>query len=243
MKVKGKNVFMCYLDLLGVRHTESFSSQYFNEHPHRYNLFGLSKMLSDYSVDNAAIEITDKENDLPAIKTPFIAHFGGDFAVVHKVASDNVSFVWKGANQVLTVAKFIESWTGIVLLAESSEKSIEPDYKEHRKVALLNLLKRIALFSACGLLILLAFFYHITHSITHPSASLRTGLFSYSSFGFAQDMVILLLNLSGLYISWLLLQKQLHIQSQYADKICSLFKQKDCNNVLERISLLITIVS
>ena len=27
--------------------------------------------------------------------------------------------------------------------------------------------------------------------------------------------------------------KQIHIQSQYADKICSLFKKSDCNNILE----------
>ena len=36
-----------------------------------------------------------------------------------------------------------------------------------------------------------------------------------------------------MYIGYLLLQKQLHIESRYADKICSLFKQKDCNNILE----------
>ena len=36
-----------------------------------------------------------------------------------------------------------------------------------------------------------------------------------------------------MYISWLLLQKQMHVESRQADKICSLFKQKDCNNVLE----------
>jgi uncharacterized membrane protein len=46
-------------------------------------------------------------------------------------------------------------------------------------------------------------------------------------------MLVLLFNLFGIYISSLLAQKQLHIQSEYVDKICSLFKQSDCNNVLE----------
>jgi hypothetical protein len=41
------------------------------------------------------------------------------------------------------------------------------------------------------------------------------------------------INLAGMYISWLLLLKQMKIESRYADKICSLFKQNDCNNVLE----------
>ena len=58
-------------------------------------------------------------------------------------------------------------------------------------------------------------------------------LFSYSFNQLISYSVILLLNLFGVYISYLLVLKQLHIQSQYADKICSLFSKSDCNNVLE----------
>ena len=57
---KSRNIFVTLLDLLGVRHTESFSDKYFNEHPHKFNLYGLSKMLSDYKVRNAATQIEDK---------------------------------------------------------------------------------------------------------------------------------------------------------------------------------------
>ena len=62
--------------------------------------------------------------------------------IVHEVTDEKVSFLWKGANHDLPVAKFIEAWDGVVLLARSSKKSIEPDYKEHRKTELLNLLKK-----------------------------------------------------------------------------------------------------
>ena len=209
-----KNTFVSFLEQLEVKHTQSFSDDYFSEHPHKDNLFGLSKMLSDYGVKNAAIRIPDKENNIAEIETPFIAQFGGSFVAVHEVKPDNVSFFWKGANHVLEVAKFIEGWTGLVLLAETSEKSIEPDYQIHRKTETLNLLKKIALFSAIGLIIALAYINNKYHS--HLGGSL-----------------LILINLAGMYISWLLLLKQMRIQSQYADKICSLFKQKDCNNVLE----------
>jgi len=57
---KTQNILTAFLGLLGVRHTVSFSEQTFNEHPHRYNLFGLSKMLSDYGVRSGGIEIPDK---------------------------------------------------------------------------------------------------------------------------------------------------------------------------------------
>ena len=100
MGTKEKNVFISFLSLLGVRHTDTFSGQYFNEHPHKYNLYGLSKMLSDYGVKNGAIRIPDKESDVSKIETPFIAQFGGDFVTVHKVEQDRVSFFWK-ANEIV----------------------------------------------------------------------------------------------------------------------------------------------
>jgi len=166
MRPKGTNSFVNFLDLLKVKHTKDFSDRYFNEHPHKYNLFGLSKMLSDYGVENVATRIEDKERDIAAIETPFIAHFGGDFVVVCQVESEKVSFIWRGIDHVLAVSEFIESWSGVVLLAESSEKSIEPDYKEHRKSERLNFLKKTALFAACGLILLLALINQLfSHSV------------------------------------------------------------------------------
>ena len=126
-KVKGNNVFVTFLELLKVKHTQEFSDRYFNEHPHKYNLFGISKMLSDYGIENVATRIEDKENVLPKIECPFVAHFGGDFAVVYKVTPNEVSFLWNGNEHTLSVTEFIAAWSGVVLLAETSEKSIEPN--------------------------------------------------------------------------------------------------------------------
>lgn len=209
-----QNTFVTFLDLLEIKHTQSFSNQYFNEHPHKNNLFGLSKMLSDYGVDNAATCISDKEKDITEIQTPFIAQFSGDFIAVHEVEPDNVSFIWKGKNHVLQITKFIEAWTGIVLLAESSEKSIEPEYGKHRQAEKTSHLKKITFLAACGLIAVLAFVQRV----------------HYYNVGIS---ILLLINFAGLYVSWLLLLKQMHVESQYADKICSLFKQKDCNSILE----------
>jgi hypothetical protein len=56
MKNKGQNILDTFLELLKVKHTKDFTGKLFNEHPHKYNLFGLSKMFSDfwYSFFNAA---------------------------------------------------------------------------------------------------------------------------------------------------------------------------------------------
>jgi hypothetical protein len=64
-----KNTFVAFLELLEVKHTKLFSEQYFNEHPHKYNLYGLSKMLTDYGIENAATRIADKENNITEIET------------------------------------------------------------------------------------------------------------------------------------------------------------------------------
>ena len=209
-----KNILNTFLDLIEVKHTESFTDQYFNEHPHKYNLFGLSKILFDYGVENEAIRIPDKEKNIFNIITPFIAQYGGDFVAVHKIDNEQVSFIWKGIDHVLSAAKFVEGWTGIVLFAKVSEKSGEPDYKEHKKTETLNFLKRFAFISSLCLIALFAYIYKSYY--TNLGVSL-----------------LLSVNLAGMYIGWLLLLKQMRIQSQYADKICSLFKQKDCNNILE----------
>ena len=57
-----KNTFVTFLDFSEVKYTKTFSDQYFNEHPHKYN-FLLSKMFSNYVIENAVTRIKDKEKN------------------------------------------------------------------------------------------------------------------------------------------------------------------------------------
>lgn len=211
---KSQNVFITFLKLLNVKHTKSFSTKYYNEHPHKYNLFGLSKMLSDYGVENAGTKIKDKENDLFNIETPFVAFTGNDFVTVYKVSSENVSYIWNGKDISISPTEFIQQWTGIVLLAETNENSIEPIYKENRKKERFGFFQKILLLAS----VLLTFI------LIYISKSL------YSDIGLTFSLIV---NFIGVYIGYLLVQKQMHIHSEYGDKICSLFKQGDCNDILE----------
>ncbi|MDR2057869.1 MAG: thioredoxin domain-containing protein [Dysgonamonadaceae bacterium] len=214
MRLRAGNVFVSLLDLLKVKHTGKFADRYFNEHPHKYNLFGISKMLSDYGIENAGTKIVDKEKDIFNIECPFVAHFGNEFVVVHKIEQDKVHYIWNGKNMSVPVDEFIKAWTGIILLAETTKYSIEPDYKERREKEQLYFAQKFLLFSAVCLLLSIAYFTH--------SLFTNTGL-----------TLLLLTDLAGVYISYLLILKQLDIQSKYADKICSLFGKNDCNTVLE----------
>ncbi|MDR0863759.1 MAG: hypothetical protein LBO74_02350, partial [Candidatus Symbiothrix sp.] len=153
---KSNNVFTSFLELLKVKHTKEFSTKYFNEHPHKYNLFGLSKMLSDYGIANAGTKIADKQTDLFNIELPFIAHLGSEFVVVYKIDTDKVHYLWNGKNTSIPVDDFFQAWTGIILLAEPTPDSVEPEYKEHWKKELLNSIQNYLLLFSGSLLLVLA---------------------------------------------------------------------------------------
>ena len=59
------------------------------------------------------------------------------------------------------------------------------------------------------------------------------GSWEHHLFSSVTDGFLLFINLAGAGVSFLLLLKQGKVQSEYTDKICSLFKQGDCNSVLE----------
>ena len=209
------NILSSFLELLNVKHTKSFTNKHFNEHPHKYNLYGLSAMLSDYGVENAATEVEDKENDIFNIELPFIAHTGSDFVVVHKIDNDHVSYWWNGKKKItIPVSQFIKTWSGVVLLAEPTSNAKEPDYFGNRKKELFTVVQKGVL-AIAGVLIF---------GLAYVNQELFTDL------GIS---LLLFVNLLGIYICYLLVLKSVRVHSQYADKICSLFSKRDCNNVLE----------
>ncbi|WP_313381739.1 vitamin K epoxide reductase family protein [Proteiniphilum saccharofermentans] len=209
----GDNIFITFLRLTGVKYTDSFSRQYFNEHPHKYNLFGLSSMLSDYGIENAGIKISDK-NEIRSIEPPFIAHTGNDFAIVETIDKDNIRFIEGNKRIKIPFDEFLKMWTGYTLIAEPDKTSKEPDYEIHFRKELFSNLLKIVLLSIT--LFLFAFAFISNRSYLH-----------------LEIILLMILSLGGIYISYLLVLKQLHIQSNYADKLCSLFKYNDCNNILE----------
>lgn len=209
-----RNVLSAFLQEMGVRHTITFANKLYNEHPHKYNLFGLSRMLSDYNVANSGVRIEDKDGDLLSLDVPFIAQFGGDFVTVYRIDRDKVHYIWKSKEIKVSVEEFKESWSGVVLIAEPDEDSIEPEYKENKQKELFGIIQNYLLLLVIGIFALSVFVL----GELYKSAGLT---------------ISLIINTIGIYISYLLILKQVHVQSDSADKICSLFKQSDCNNVLE----------
>ena len=211
-----KNIFVMFLKMLNVKYTNNFSNKYFEEHPYKNSLYGLSKMLTDYGVENVALRFDQKENSqVLALQTPFVAHTHSDFILVYRVTPSSVYYYWNGKTISITLEQFVKIWSGVVLLAEvDKENSIEPDYHDHLRKTLyenaLDILLKIVLF-------LLFFVVYVQKELY---VDYKLNLF-------------LIINMLGIFVSSLLLSKQIYRHSQYGDKICTLFKQSDCNNILD----------
>lgn len=199
-------------ELHAVPFTRKYADKLFAEHPHRHNLYGLSDMLSIYKIQNAGVQVENK--DLSELVLPFVAHVSNDFVVVKRLSVNAVDYIWRDKQISVPVNEFKRLWTGIALIAEPGTFSEEPEYKKHRKEVFIGLLQRIGLLAILTFLLLLECFEH------HLFSSM-TGI------------LLLLFNLVGVGVTFLLLLKQGKVQSEYTDKICSLFKQGDCNSVLE----------
>ena len=212
-KKKNDNIFSLFLNILNIKYTEDFSSRYYNEHPYKECLYGLKCMLTDYKIGAKGYRIETIEEFLQ-LPLPVIAQTGNGLVIVINTDNDHISYYWEGMLIKNTYEEFRETWTGVVLVAETDEESIEPGYPENRKKELLYSSVRIGFIGICGLLfVLLLYNSHIWESVG--------------------SLILLALNVIGAYTSYLLLKKQLKIYSQYADKICSMFKKSDCNSVLE----------
>jgi len=198
---------------MNVKHTNSFTYKNFNEHPYKYSLYGISSILDDYGIDNKGLRLTNKEDILNAPE-PFIAHIGNDFIIVKKVSTHGIEFVYNNNIINLPFDEFLKSFTGIILIAETNNNSIEPNYKENKKKSIFQTVIIASFLASILFLFLNAFINNQIHS--------NIGLTS-----------LLVVNLIGVYIGYLLILKQLDIHGSYEDKICSLFKYHDCNNILE----------
>lgn len=207
-------IFTNFLKTLKVKHTQEYSNRVYNEHPYKDSLYAISHLLSMYNIPNNGIKVSS--NDIELIETPFVAYVLNDFIIVKEISKekDYAIYIWRNKELKTSIANFLRIYQGIVLIAEPNEQSREVDYREHKKRSFFYSLEK-GILLAIGLLIPLVFIIRNKY---------------WESFSI---LSLLVLNVIGIFICYLLLNKQVYKNNDYADKICSLFHQKDCNNVLQ----------
>ena len=204
-------IFTDFLSCLGVRHTVGFSNRQFGLMPFQ-SLFGLKKLLESYGVCSVGIELGDvsRISDLPV---PFIAQTTKGFVIVRAVTGDAVSYLTQSVAETAPRDVVETALTGKVLVAQPQPDACEPDYGAHRFTGLANKAKKWVLAGVCLLLFVYAF--------------VTNGLYERVS-----TALLTLINIAGIYITWLLVQKSAHIKNRHADAVCSVVEAGGCDDVL-----------
>lgn len=221
-----KNLFLQLCEALHIPHTRSCTNRLFEEHPYKYTLFGLHRMLAEYGVESEGMRFADKEEALLTLQAPFVVQVANDLAVVTEITETDVAYTWYDKTLRVSHEVFLSQWSGVTLLVAPSPEAGEPDYEAHRRAERVLRLKR---WGAAGSMAVILVCLLIRQALHAPSPSLNLSSSYFPLFHFS----LFTLNLTGLYLSYLLLLRQLKISSTTADRLCNLLRHSTCTDVLE----------
>lgn len=206
------NLLGDFLEQLGVKHTADYSARQFAAMPFK-SLFGFSKVLDSYGIDNEALRIDDK-SEITLLPVPFLAHTPVGFVIVTDVDKNAISYITQGVSETMPLDEFQKAWSGNVLMAYPDEKSIEPDYAIHARDRFITKAKTGVLIAGAVALTVYLF--------------IANGLYLSVS-----TWLIAAIDILGLWLTYMLVQKSVRIKNSAADKVCGVLQSGGCDSVLE----------
>ena len=206
------NLLGDFLEQLGVKHTADYSARQFAAMPFK-SLFGISKVLDSYGIGNEALRIDDK-SEITLLPVPFLAHTPAGFVIVTDVDKNAISYITQGVSETMPLGEFQKAWSGNVLMAYPNEKSIEPDYAIHTRDRFITKAKTGVLIAGAVALTVYLF--------------IANGLYLSVS-----TWLIAAIDILGLWLTYMLVQKSVRIKNSAADKVCGVLQAGGCDNVLE----------
>lgn len=201
-----------FLGALGVPYTVSYTSERAGNMPFK-TLFGLSKLLQEYGIESEGYLLRDKE-EIVKLTPPFIAETEEGFTIVTGLENGKVSYLTQGVEEVVPLSDFMQVWDGNVMLSFPAPDAKEPFYERHSRIEMLMKAKRWVLFTSVTILML----YLVVVN----------GIWRHMS-----TVFMLLIDIAGLYITYLLLQKSLSIHNPAADRFCSVLEAGGCDSILK----------
>ncbi len=224
MEAKGHSILSDWLELLGVSHTPEYSDMRFEGMPFK-SLFGLQQLLKEYGVESEGFRLKDKR-DMLRLDTPFIASTPGGLVIVSRLTekceggetgngvNGTVEYLTQGVLEQMPVDKFMSVCDGKVFCAYPAPESKEPDYAVHRRNEVMTHLRDIGLLT--GVFVLAVYLF------------ISNGIWRHVS-----TVLVMLLDICGLALTYMLVQKSLKIKNRAADKVCEVLQEGGCDTVLE----------
>ncbi len=220
-----RNILCRYLSALHVPHTDTGVRKVYEENPNRRSMIGIVEMLQEYGIPARARHFDTAHPEELAMPVPCIVVYNDSFVIVTSVSDGMVTCEDEKKQYTVALSDFLKNWNGVALRGYPDASSGEPGYRSNVRKHDISKIKSILYIAAIVVLFL---------GIVSASNVVLTW------WGF----IALLLNLCGLYICYLLILKQLHVESRVADHLCSIIKNSHCGSAkLEKASTLFVMVS
>ncbi len=178
--------------------------------------FGLSRLLQEYGVDSHAYLLKNKD-EIKEVTPPFILHTAGAEGgniIVTDIDGDEVTYLSLGVCKTTTLPRLIAAADGNIFISTPRPGAAEPDLSLHRRLDFFNASKKWVL-AACLLFLLIYAFF-------------TGGLYRDVSAYF-----IAAIDIAGLYVTYLLVQKSLKIHNKHADRFCGVLQKGGCDDILD----------
>jgi len=184
-------------------------------HPYFPSINAITDLFDHFKIENVAAELPKEVSIISELPTTFLAHIKEDkkekiVLVVKKNHELKLMYDAKTTKHV-AYEEFVSLWTGVIVAIEKNEDEIKKNTNSQ------SLLKT----GTIGVSILLI----IGTLISNPISIIGYGY--------------LLISLIGLYISVLLVQKELGLHSKSLDKFCEASENNSCDDVLNSKGALI----
>ena len=210
--MRGDTLLSHWLEALGVPFTPGYTDRRFNSMPFP-TLFGLKKLLAEYGVESEGMHLADP-SELCRLTPPFVASTKGGFVIVTSTGPDTVDYITRGVDEAIPLDEFVKVWDGNVFLAYPTDNSKEPHHGLHARIEFFDHAKKWVLM---GTVILLFGYLFVTQRL---NASWST-------------ILVCLFDIGGLWLTYQLVRKSLHIKSAAADRVCGVLEAGGCDSILE----------
>ena len=116
------------LKQLSIKYTDQYLEDNVLSHPHHPSLLSITDTLDKYNIENLAVRINaEKLSQLPLPCIVQVSDDGGIFYVLKQYSEDKIEYLSDNGKSIFVPRdNFLERWTGICLLAETSKDSREP---------------------------------------------------------------------------------------------------------------------
>lgn len=209
------------LTLLNVKNTKKYLEDSILSHPEHPSLLAVSDTLEKYNVATLAVQINaEKLNDMPLPCIVQVKQRGAPlFFVLNKITERDVEY-YDDKNKLTKASKeeFLKVWTGICLLAETSEDSKEIDID--KKLFSINFVKGLK----TSIAVLLLSWFVISFLSSEQSAYIMPATYT---------ILYTLLKITGLIVGGLLLWFDIDQYNPTLQSFCTGNSEKiNCNSVL-----------